>query len=194
VVPELTGIVAGHVHSALGVRPLEVTPRLKLPMELAVPIPATVGADRIAAAAGALDTRRRNAIVVDIGSAITVDVVRDGKFLGGVIMAGPATALSSLGERARRLPRIDYAEVDDIFPDSFDATEPSMVLGATLAAVGGVREASRMLESRLGSVGHHVLTGGLAAALAPHFPSGWVHDEDLVLRGLHRIAELNLPG
>jgi len=123
-------------------------------------VPSRVGADRISAAAGTIEPGRRDAIIVDIGSAITVDLVREGRFLGGMIMPGPRTALFALHEHAAQLPRIDYADVGDRFPENIDATEPAMVLGVSLGAAGGILEAVRWLESIEGPVDRHFLTGG----------------------------------
>ena len=39
----------------------------------------------------------------------------------------------------------------------------------------------------------HVLTGGDSGALVGHLPDTWRHEPDLIMRGLYRIAELNLP-
>ena len=194
VVPELTRVVAVQISHCMGIRPIEVSHQIRLPLEVAVPVPSSVGADRICAAVGALNGGRTDAVVVDAGSAITVDIMRKGMFLGGIILPGPRNALRALHRHAAQLPRIDYADVPDPFPDNFDATEPSMVLGASLGAVGGILEAVRWLESRVVRVEHHVLTGGDSAALVSRLPDTWHHEPDLIMRGLYRIAELNLPG
>lgn len=194
VVPDATRAVARAAGQATGRRPLVIDHTIDLPLELAVPLPARLGVDRICAAAGALRGRRRNALVVDAGSAVTVDIVRGGRFLGGVIFAGPAVALEALARRTRQLPAIDYSAVDDPWPDSFDVTEPAMILGASVSMVGGVREAARRLEARAGAVTHRVVTGGFGEVLASGLGSGWTYEPHLTLLGIARIARGALSG
>ena len=82
VVPDAAPGVAESVNVATGLRPAAVTYRSVFPFELAVAEPERVGIDRLCSAAGALPGKRRNAIVVDAGTAVTVDMIRDGRFLG----------------------------------------------------------------------------------------------------------------
>jgi type III pantothenate kinase len=189
VVPEAAPGVAESITIATGVRPAAVTHRSVFPFELAVSEPERVGIDRLCSAAGALPGKRRNAIVVDAGTAVTVDMVRDGRFLGGLILPGPAIALAALSA-ASQLPLITDRLIDSA-PTRFDMTEPSMILGALASVTGGVREAVRHLESQVGTVSRRVITGGLAGRLLPQLSGTWHHDPDLTLVGLDRIARLN---
>jgi type III pantothenate kinase len=191
VVPEVTRRVLSCVGGVVGVRPVLVTHEMRFPMEIAVPLPSRVGVDRLCAAAGALGSRRRHAIVADAGSAVTVDLVSDGKYLGGPIFAGPDAALGALHARTSQLPPIDFAEQEDHWPDSSDTTESAMVLGTSLGTVGAVREAARHLERHAGSRPPRFLTGGWAGVLAARMGAGWTVDPDLSVRGLFRVAQLN---
>ena len=191
VVPELTRDVLKCVGDVLGLRPVLVTHEMRFPMEIALPLPSRVGVDRLCVAAGALGGRRRHAIVADAGSAVTVDLVRDGKYLGGAIFAGPDAALDALHARTSQLPAIDFAALEDHWPDSFDTTEGAMVLGASLGTVGAIREVARHLERHAGSRPPRFLTGGWAGVLGAALGPGWTVDTDLAIRGLHRVAQLN---
>jgi type III pantothenate kinase len=191
VVPEVTREVLKCVGDVLGLRPELVTHEMRFPMEIAVPLPSRVGVDRLCTAAGALGGRRRHAIVADAGSAVTVDLVSGGKYLGGTIFAGPDAALEALHARASQLPGIDFEALVDHWPDSFDTTESAMVLGASLGTVGAIREVARYLERHAGSRPPRFLTGGWAGVLAAGLGAGWTVDADLTLRGLHRVAQLN---
>lgn len=192
VVPEVGPVVAEAVTVATGMRPAAVTHRSVFPFELAVREPARVGVDRLCAAAGALPGKRRNAIVVDAGTAVTVDVVRDARYLGGLILPGPAIALAALAA-ASQLPLLTDRLIEDV-PERFDATEPAMILGAFSAVTGGIREAVRQIEGQVGSVSNRVLTGGLSERLLSRLSPGWAHEPQLTLIGLERIARLNGVG
>lgn len=71
----------------------------------------TVGADRLFAARGAFELARGSVIVVDAGTALTVDLLElrgeRGHFRGGAITAGPALLARALSEHAARLPLIE---------------------------------------------------------------------------------------
>jgi len=192
VVPGLTAKVIRTVERQIGSRPQVVDCKLNMPFLLAVPAPAKVGADRLCAAAGAVGHKRRNAIVIDAGSAITIDIVRNGQFLGGVIAAGPSVALSGLAQSASQLPEIDFSRIATPYPRQFDTTELAMILGAGLGGAGAIREAVRYLEASTGATPRKYVTGGFAGALAPRLPASWTFDPDLTLKGLYTLASINL--
>ena len=193
VVPPLDGLVVGAVRKQLDQVPRVIDHTDRFPFKLDVPVPSQVGTDRLCAAAGAVGFNRKNAVVIDAGSAITVDLVRDGFFRGGVIAAGPAIALRALNLYASKLPVIAYSSLGIPFPRMFDTTEPSMTLGASLGALGAVRESVRFLESSVGVTPPKYLTGGIGFVLRGRLPKSWVFDPDLTLKGIYVIATLNPP-
>lgn len=191
VVPQATTAVVSAVAKQLGTKPHLIEHSLRLPFALDVPNPSLIGTDRICAAAGALGTKGRNGIVIDAGSAITVDLIHDGAFVGGIIMAGPSMILDSLHRYASQLPAIDLKRVDTIFPSSFGLTEQAMSLGAGLGSTGGIRESVKFLLSASGAKPRKFLTGGQAARLAPKLPRSWKYDPDLTFKGMYNIISLN---
>lgn len=192
VVPGATAEAAAALAAHTGTPPLVVSHRLSLPVELGVGHPERVGTDRLCAAAGAVDVASPDAVVVDVGSAVTVDLVQGRRFLGGVIMPGPAMMLDAMASRARQLPRIDLDTLPTLLPDAMGSTEESMALGAGLATLGGILEAVRRV-SRQAPGAPVWVTGGAAARLDAWFPDDWRRDPDLCFRGLFRIARANLP-
>jgi type III pantothenate kinase len=88
--------------------PLIVDASAALPIRLEVDEPMTVGADRVINTLAASRMYRRDAIVVDMGTATTFDcITADGVFLGGVIAPGIATAAETLTRRTSKLPATD---------------------------------------------------------------------------------------
>jgi type III pantothenate kinase len=191
VVPKATVMLSRAIELQLGTGPMVVDCNMRLPFRLAVSDPSQVGADRLCSAAGAVGTKRRNAIVIDAGSAITIDVVRDKEFRGGIIAAGPDIALGALHTCAGQLPAIDYSASDVHFPKTFDTTRTAMTLGAGLGSVGVIREAVRFLEKAVGMSPRKYITGGFGGVLASHLPESWRFDPDLTRKGLYVIASLN---
>jgi type III pantothenate kinase len=191
VVPQATTAAVSAVTKQLGKSPQVIEHSLRLPFALEVPDPSLIGTDRICAAAGALGTKGLNGIVIDAGSAITVDLVHKGAFIGGIILAGPSMVLESLHRYASQLPAIDLKQVDTIFPAGFGHTELAMALGAGLGCTGGIRASVKFLQSTSGVTPRKFLTGGQAVRLAPRLPQSWKYDPDLTFKGMYNIVLLN---
>ena len=137
-----------------------------LPLTVRLPRPDMVGVDRLldAVAANRLRTPGRKAVVVDVGSAITVDLVdADGAFLGGAILPGIAMSARALHEFTDLLPQIDMAELAEPPPALGTATAAAMRSGLFWGAVGAVRQLVEQLAARDADI---FLTGGAGPAVA----------------------------
>ena len=146
--------------------------------------PAQLGADRWAALVAAHALGEGAKLVVNAGTALTIDALAaDGRFEGGLIVPGPALMRSALATGTARLPHAAGA-----FREFPDTTDDAIASGALQACVGAiVRMRHAMTES--GMVPEHVvLSGGAARELAPLLPMPFAIHENLVLDGLARIA------
>jgi len=127
-------------------------------------------------------------LVVDAGSAITVDVVSaDGVFQGGAILPGFAASAIALARISPKLPQIDVTQISSAaYPGR--NTEEALAAGVYWGAVGAVRQCYEMA-----CASHIVLTGGngnalkigLAQTLSPEM---LVEIPELVLIGIALIA------
>ncbi len=138
-----------------------------LPLVVRLERPDMVGVDRLldAVAANRLRRSQRPAVVVDVGSAITVDLLSaDGAFLGGAILPGIAMSARALNEFTDLLPLIDMSELALPPPAVGTATEAAMRAGLFWGAVGAVRQ----LVDRMAGPGRAdvFLTGGASPAVA----------------------------
>ncbi len=96
---------------ALVPQTMEMTPLVRLPIGIDYATPHTLGADRIAAAVGAVELYgNRPMLIVDFGTAITFDLVVDGVFRGGNISPGVRMRFEALHERTARLPLCSEAD------------------------------------------------------------------------------------
>jgi type III pantothenate kinase len=165
-----------------GIR-LIVADEATIPIVVRVDEPAAVGNDRLVNAFAAGTLYGRPAIVVDLGTATTLDVVApDGAFLGGAIAPGLGLGLEALAERTAQLPHVDL-EVPEraIGTDTVSAIQS----GAVLGYFGLVKELVRRITGELGSKPTVVLTGGLSALpWARDVPGVTAIDPLLTLRGL----------
>lgn len=122
-------------------------------------------------------------VVVDSGTAITVDLVDgDGRHRGGWIMAGVQAARSGLFARAPGLNR-PLPEPDEIDRPARD-TGKALARGGLLLAAGGIDRAIRSAERAIEQQVSLWLTGGNAAELVSHLERAARHEQHLVLHGL----------
>ena len=130
-----------------------------LRMEIRVDEPARVGIDRLLAAVAAnrLRTPDRAAIVVDLGTAITVDLVEaDGAFAGGAILPGIGMAGRALADQTDALPHVMLAH--SVAPPSplGKSTKAAIEAGLYWGAVGAVGELVSQLTAALANAARPV--------------------------------------
>ena len=163
---------------------VEVIGSEDFPIKSTVDEPHRVGADRLAAAfaSEALRDANRPAIIVDSGTAITVDAVdSEGRFVGGAIAPGWRMSAEALYQVADLLPLIEPVEQRP--PAIGNNTEGAIHSGLYWGAVGVVRELVHQIRQALGNDCHIFVTGGGAAMLAQHLDGAEVYP-DLVLSGI----------
>lgn len=144
-----------------------------------------VGPDRLADCAAAHALVGGACIVVDLGTATTVDAVDTaGRFLGGSIAPGLELSADALAQRAARLGRVCLeAPASAIGTDTESALRSGLVFGHA-GLVDGLVERFR---GRLGSAVPAIATGGLATAVIPHCASVSRIEPALTLKGLRLL-------
>lgn len=158
-----------------------------LPLHVELPRPDMVGIDRLldAVAANRLRQPDRPAVVVDVGSAITVDLVSaDGVFCGGSILPGIAMAARALHTFTDLLPLIDMAELTTPPPPLGTATVPAMRSGLFWGAVGAIRHLVELLSHEAGREAEVFLTGGAGPVVAELLGPSAQHVPHLTLAGI----------
>ncbi len=146
--------------------------------------PSQLGCDRWAALIGAHHLHRGAAVVVNAGTALTVDALTaDGVFVGGIIVPGAALMRAALARDTAGLRR--QAGDFSFFPDN---TGDAIVSGAINALCGAVERIASMLETGSGRTPLCLLSGGDAGVLAPQLNLGLKVVDNLVLEGLAVIA------
>lgn len=157
------------VVALLGDSPIARLASDTVPISLDVDHVETLGVDRVVTAVAANRLRHpgKPAIVVDVGTAITVDLIdASGVFLGGAILPGPGLAARALAEKTDRLPDIHFGELD-ASPDAVGrSTEPAIRAGLYWGAVGAIRELIARQRDRCVAPTQVFLTGGAAPSFA----------------------------
>jgi type III pantothenate kinase len=158
-----------------------------LPIEVRLEFPDRVGTDRLAAAVATnrLRDAGRPAIVVDAGTAVTVDLLSgDGDFLGGVILAGFRMQAEVLFETADLLPLALLEPSAEPPPVVGTSTEGAIKSGLFWGAVGAVREIVARMGAQLDQPPRVFVTGGDLARLAPLVGDRARYVPNLVLAGI----------
>lgn len=190
VVPALNEKWAGCLNRVIGVSPLVMTHRTPIGMENRYTNPAEVGMDRLANAVGGKLMMGAPVIVLDIGTAATLDIVdREGAYAGGCILAGLETTAEALALRTARLPRISPRKPAAAAGKSTLASLESGIFYGMVGAVDGLVE---RLWAEIGYETGLIATGGGAAAILKSLKHSWRHDPSLTLRGLKAVWDLNL--
>jgi len=148
--------------------------------------PKQVGQDRLVNARAAYELYNGAAIIVDFGTAITIDIINKHKeYIGGVIAPGVEVSLKALSEKAALLPKVTLGKPKGILGKE---TKESMINGV----VYGFGSLCDGVVQRLGkySKGATVIaTGGLSFFLGPYCKKVDKIDPELTLKGLMVIAK-----
>lgn len=155
-------------------------------MAIDYPLPAQIGADRLANAVGVLNRHGAPAIVIDFGTAVTFDVISgEPAYCGGVIAPGLGAMSGYLTRRTALLPEIELIEPATAVGKS---TAHAMQAGAVFGYRGLVRGIVQRLREEMGGDPRIIATGGDAAVISRGLPEIDAVDPDLTLDGLRIIA------
>jgi len=161
--PSLTDTVFKAVAQKLGKPPKRIERELKVPIGRQLDRESIVGEDRLLNAAAAYDTLKQACVVVDAGTALTVDFVDGaGTFHGGAIAPGARMMLAAMHRGAAQLPEVELAKPEEPIGHS---TAEAMRSGVFYGMRGVVRELTEKYAEVAGSFPLVVATGGDAELL-----------------------------
>jgi type III pantothenate kinase len=184
-------VAAAEVAGRHGIPLLEATAET-VPIPIRVDHPSEAGADRLVNAFAAGRLYGTPAIVVDFGTATTLDVVAaDGAYVGGAIAAGLQLGLDALASRTAKLPHIELAAPARVIGTD---TVSAMRSGAVIGHIGLANELIHRTRAELAAASpdgariHVILTGGLSnEPWAKEIRGIDIIDPLLTIRGLVRL-------
>lgn len=160
--------------------------RSPIGMGVDYPVPAQIGADRLANAAGVLSRHGVPAIIIDFGTAVTFDVISaEPAYCGGVIAPGLGAMSGYLSQKTALLPVIELVEPKSAIGKS---TVMAMQAGAVFGYRGLVREIISRIRMELPGNPKIIATGGDAALIAQGVDEITAVDQDITLDGLRQVA------
>ena len=185
VVPPIDTALALMARRYFKTEALFVTPETDTGLKICYDDPKEVGADRVVNAVAALHKYGGPCVVVDLGTAITFDVISAGsEYLGGIIAAGIGISIDALFARTARLPRVDFREPGKLIGTNTVGSVQSGLYYGALGMIDGIVE---RLVRELGPDTKVVATGGQAPLIARSSQRLKVVDENLTLDGLEII-------
>ena len=188
--PSMNNLIKRFVKRLFGLKALQAGKDFKIPIANLTDEPEKVGQDRLLSALAAYQLThktRKPSIVIDLGTAITLNVVsKNGAFLGGVIAPGMNTMAKALHQNCALLPRIKpHRPATPIGKN----TESAMASGIYFGTIGLVQEVVKEIISSLKVKPNIIITGGDAQMFRPHLRFPYQYVPNLTLRGLYIWAK-----
>jgi type III pantothenate kinase len=191
VVPDMVHSVRNATIKYFGLRPFLLEPGVRTGLRIRYRNPLEVGTDRIAGAIAAAGLfPGKNAIIVDFGTATTIDALTaERDYLGGLILPGLRLAMESLDARTARLPKVEIRKPPELLGRS---TVESIQAGLYYGNVAILRHLCVEVRERYfaGSETRLIGTGGFARLFEDESIFD-AHVPELVLLGLREALRLN---
>ena len=188
VVPNVMHSLTSGIIKYFHINPIIVAPGIKTGINVMIPNPKALGADRLVDAVAAYELYGGPVIVVDFGTATTHDLVlKDGSFHSGVTSPGIRLAASALWSGAAKLPEIEIRKPNSILAKD---TVSSMQAGIFYGYIGQTEYIIKQMKKESGLPDIKVVaTGGLGKLISENTDAIDVYDPNLTLQGLRLIYE-----
>lgn len=157
----------------------------KVPIKNLYRIKTEVGQDRLVNAFAAKTLYGQPSIIIDLGTAITFDIVSvKGEYLGGLIMPGIEMSLNSLYCKTALLPKVELKPVTSIIGrNTADSMRGGILFGLGSMCDGLVARYKKML----GRNARVIATGGNASLIKRYTSTIDIIDDDLTLKGMNLL-------
>lgn len=190
VIPDLNYTFEHMCNFYFGISPLVLGAGVKTGLNIKYDNPKEVGSDRIAVCVAAMKEYGKPLIVVDFGTATTINIVgRDNEFLGGLICPGIKSSLDSLASSTAKLPKIELIMPKSIIGKSTVANMQSGIfygfVGLLEHIVKKVKEENDLEDAKV------IATGGLSEFVVKGTNVIDRIDRRLSLKGLNYIYQMN---
>lgn len=188
VVPSVTANMRDAAGRLTGQPPMVMGPGVKTGLNIKSDIHSQMGSDIVACSVAAVAQYPSPAVVIDLGTAITMSYLRGSSYEGCVILPGIQVALEALSQRAAELPHISIEPPPSIFGHN---TVDAMRAGALYGNASMIDGMIDRLEQAGGAVAAVVATGECGVGVLSYCKREILHDADLLLRGLYLVYQRN---
>ena len=195
VVPSITNHIKISIQKITNLNVHVMNSETKTNLEIFYEIPSDVGSDRICDAVAAKTLYSNNKIIVDFGTATVFDAITEsGKYLGGAISPGIEVASEALYINTSLLHRFEVSPTKNIIGrNTNDSLQSGLFWGYLYLVEGMIKSFKKELEEYTNNNKIFVIaTGGLAPLMSSYTDYFDKVDQDLTLKGLNFIYNLNL--
>lgn len=190
VVPRINAEVRRGLREVLNAQSYIAGKHFAVPIKNRYLRPKQVGQDRLVCAYTAMRLYGAPVISVDLGTAITLDIVsKDREYLGGIILPGLGLSLSALARHTALLPKVAPARAKSLIGRD---TRQSMLSGITFGFGSMIDGLVERLKKELGGDPKVVMTGGDSLLLKPYCTKVDYFQPDLILKGMAGLAKIFL--
>jgi len=188
VVPAATKLLEGILFKCLNVKPEIIGRDVLVPIKNLYANPKQVGQDRLVCAYAACEMYGSPAVVIDLGTAITLDVVSTKReYLGGIIVPGIHITAETLFERTALLPLVDITKPKQLIGKD---TQGSILSGIFYGYGEMLKGLIGLLSRDFKTAPKVIITGGHAKLMAEYIKERVdVVEPDLVFKGLALLAK-----
>jgi type III pantothenate kinase len=151
-----------------------------IPVEIRYETPNTLGTDRVLLAYSVREFYSKSAVLVSAGTALVVDLLLEGAFMGGFITAGVRLKLSSLEEKTEGIPAFEPRRLEVTVGKS---TEECVVGGTYLESRFFIERVAKLWSEKFGKNLPLIITGGDGSL----FEDMGTYDPLLLHKGLHKL-------
>ena len=182
VVPILTSAIKKMVLNHLDIEPLMIGYGLKTGIELKCHNPKEVGADIVAATAGAYIKYNKSSLILDLGTANKIIYQKDNILKGVVISPGVKTSLAALKQNTALLPNIEMVVPKRVLGNNtIECMQSGITYGVAASIDGMIKRIKKEINDEEVIL---IATGGLSKLIIPLCENEFIIDENLILDGL----------
>jgi len=186
VVPRRTKMIADILSRSCRQKVRIVGQGVKVPLRNRYRRPAQVGRDRLVGAFAAVQLYKPPVIIVDLGTAITLDVVsKQCEYMGGLIVPGLGLSTAALHHNTALLPLVEIRKPTEVIGrDTRSSILSGIFYGYGSMLTGLIDILSKQVRGRP----KIIMTGGYADLMRKYFHRNVIIERDLVLKGLHFLS------
>ena len=145
-----------------------------------------VGSDRVANAISLID-KKKNFIIIDLGTATTFDVLIKNDYMGGIIAPGIKISLNNLSDRATLIPKINLKKINKVVGnDTITAVRSGFFWGYS----GLIDNIVNLIKKETRKPFKVIITGGFSSLFINPIKTKVFEDKDITLKGLIKTLEL----
>jgi type III pantothenate kinase len=184
-VPILEDKISEAIEKLLNKRAIVLGKDLKIPIKNNYKKPEEIGIDRLLNGFSALRLYKAPVVIVDLGTAITFDVVnKNGEYEGGAIFPGINASVEALFSKTAKLPKVNLAEVKNVIGKT---TVESIQSGLLYGYVSLIEGMFNRINREAGYTHNLVITGGNGDLISKNLSIKHFYDRYLPLKGMYLL-------